>query len=279
MLRYAFFAILLASTSVDALMLKQLLRGATAALCGLSLATSTSPTLALAADAIQTAPAPKDGLYELKKVMSILPGIGTADIYYPLMYEGQWDVKQDITGIIDNSATISGKKPNLASQYEAIGDKGSLEYKRVYSKYDDKVILDRGVSTQSLFKRLYVATSLTTFDPSNPNVVNVVLPDNLKINLLTTKRASEDPQKDGAVGSDNAVGYSEFVRILEDNGVDEPSLYGYRLLARYKVDPNDFNHILGQERLYIYTDNDADGGSKPLEVIKSKVEMFRSLQP
>jgi len=268
-----FAVILLACTTANAVTFKQLLRTAAGAISAGALY-GLNPVFA-ADNIIQTAPVTKDGLYELKKVMSILPGIGTADIYYPLMYQGEWEVQQDIVGIIDNSATVNGKKPNLALRYEAIGPTGVIKYQRVYSKYDDKVILDRGVSTQNLFKQLYATTSLTTFDPSNPNLVNVVLPDNLKINLLTTKRATEDPQKDGALGSDNAVGYSEFVRIFEDNGVDEPSLYGYRLLARYKVDPNDYNHIIGQERLYIYTDNDADGGSKALEVIKSKITMNR----
>lgn len=246
--------------------------------------TNLSPLDVAIADTI---PAGSDIVGEqIRKAAAILPGLGKPDIYYPSQYQGQWEMEQTITGIVSSSPPTT-PVPSLIQGYESVlanpGDK-TARYTRVYSSYDGKTILDRGVTTANLLSALNpTEKSLVTFNPANPNLVNIMTSSGKKIELRVTKRSVEDM---GSVvngrgtqdASETAAGisYSEFARAIEQDGPDGvPRQWGLRLLARYKegADPGS---LVGLERLYVYRDDGVDlGEQQPLKVIKSKVSMKR----
>ena len=234
---------------------------------------------------------------KIRKVSAILPGMGQPDVYYPSIYEGPWRCEQEITGIsspIEEGKSEQTTALELLSRYEArlSSGNGKLIYTRVFSPYDGKVVLDRGVSATNLYNALSKSNEkwLATFDPSNANSVGIASSDGLVFDTRVTKRSVEDiggtvVNADRMVPvtvnrKDDALGFSEFTRVVEDHskistgaGDFETKLYGTRLLARYKVISDD--EIVGLERLYFYTTSEGELQGTPVATVKSKITMRR----
>ena len=232
--------------------------------------------------------------------------MGKPDVYYPASYEGQWVCDHTITGIEFKGETPGDKeRGQLLLLYEdALNSGGKLpKYTRVYSVYDGRVVLDRGVSQGAFLNALSSARAtslgaaaaaseekwLASYDPGNANNVRLASSQGLVLDTKVTKRSIEDMGGKVVNGAAmvpvttsrkaDAIGFSEFTRIVEDTpkvetggGTFETRLYGTRLLARNKAISDD--EILALERLYVYTD-EGELTNRPLAVIKSKISLRR----
>lgn len=225
---------------------------------------------------------------QIRQAAAILPGLGKPDVIYPAIYNGEWAVEQEVTGVVgDSSAKVVENAaapvpvPELVAGLESAS---KVKFNRVYSTYNGGVILDRGVSTTRLLDALNPsARHLATFDPSNPNNCEYRTSDGKTVSFRVTKRSVEDMTQavNGASFQDaskalGAVSYSEFSRVVENaegGTLAPPHEWAIRILARYKA--TDENNIQGLERLFLY---DASSPEQPIKVIKSRVAMKRLLQ-
>jgi len=226
---------------------------------------------------------------QIRQAAAILPGLGKPDVIYPDIYNGEWLVEQEVTGVVGDSSANAPKTaaaaapvpvPELVARLESIG---KVKFSRVYSTYNGGVILDRGVSTTRLLDALNPSVRhLATFDPSNPNNCEYQTSDGKTVSFRVTKRSVEDMSQvvNGASLQDaskalGAVSYSEFSRVVENaegGTLAPPHEWAVRILARYKA--TDENSIQGLERLFLY---DADSPEQPIKIIKSRVAMKRVL--
>lgn len=242
---------------------------------------------------------------QIRKAASILPGMGKPDVYYPSLYEGQWVCEQEITGIElkdagGDTAQQQGRPLLLRLYGDALKKSGGKlpKYTRVYSNYNDRVVLDRGASDASFFNALSSAASpgtdnqekwLASFEPGNANNVRLASSSGLTLDTRVTKRSIENMEGTVVNGKAwvpvttlrkaDALGYSEFTRVVEDTpkgetggGIFETRIYGTRLLARNKAVGDD--EVLALERLYVYTE-EGELTNKPLAIVKSKISLRR----
>jgi hypothetical protein len=224
---------------------------------------------------------------QIRQMAATLPNMGQPDVYYPLIFEGEWEVSQEVTGVVKSS------EPGMQLQPRPLIIQGLdktpfpvLSYKRVYSKYDAHVIYDRALSVSSFVQALIgdpAVKSVARFDPANPNLTTVDTSSGTTIEIRVTKRSVEDMSSvvngntmQDASQAAGAISYSEFARVVEASssasGGGPPRIWGLRLLARYKLQQD--GSIAGLERLYLYPQDTLDSG-EPLEIVKSKIIMKR----
>ena len=227
------------------------------------------PSFADTLEAVPLANVKKDVVGEqIRQMAAILPNIGQPDVYYPDLYEGEWEVEQEVTGVVEKRKVL--EKPLIVQGLE---DKNLVSFRRVYSRYGDKVVFDRGVSTSNYLQKLVendkTEKVIARFEVSNPNVVNVETSGKRNIEIRVTKRSVEDTKSivngndmQDASNVDGAISYSEFSRVVESEGTGQPRLWGVRLLARYKQQSEGV--ITGLERLYVYDSDTLD--LEPIEI-------------
>ena len=226
---------------------------------------------------------------QIRQAAAILPGLGKPDVYYPSIYEGTWNVNQEITGIVDRPVDSPSQERGISSRPRFVRDldlafalkRPIPEYKRVYSAYADNIILDRGISTSNLLNALDASvTNIAAFSPSNPNLVEIKTTAGDQVELRVTKRSVEDMSQvvngktlqDASAQAGVAVSFSEFERVIETSNKDEPPReWAVRLLVRMKA--TDENTIQGLERLYVY--DQASPDQSPVEIIKSRITLRR----
>lgn len=233
-----------------------------------------------------------------------IPGGGSPDIYYPSAYEGKWKVFQTFTSLeFQKEEDKKAKLPRIVSLITAIPT--TIEYERIYSKYNDKIILDRSISESGRYKALnnlkipnnrdnnnrdngfsYSIGLLATWVPENPNILSISSSSSSASSvdeIKVTKRSIENLEtKAAGAEAPTTIGYSEYARVAETDGTgiefSIPKIFGQRILARYRISDEDKDKAIGLERLYIYDGETLDLGAKsspPLIVLKSKVEMTR----
>ena len=126
---------------------------------------------------------PTDTRESIAKTISVVPGYGPPDIYYPSYFLGEWLVTNDITTIV-NDDTYKNQPSMALIPYD---QPKTLTYKRRYINYNGNIVLDRSFS-ETNYQRKYLndENAIATWDITNPNNLNVLTSSNAVclINLL-----------------------------------------------------------------------------------------------
>jgi hypothetical protein len=165
----------------------------------------------------------------VRKSAANLPGLGPADVSYPPLFQGLWNVKRQVSFDDDNDKSTV-----------------TLEYKVRFLATKDAVVADRGYNQANLeraIRRTMEDDSIQSvvWKVTNPNDLSMVFRNGSQKDIKVTKRASDM--------TDTTVSSSEFQRVTSvatQDGI--PQVTARRVLTKYKVvDPN---QIEGLEIVY-----------------------------
>ena len=165
----------------------------------------------------------------IRRSASNIPGLGPADIYYPLSWKGTWKASRQV--VIPSSA--SGERTYL------------LNYRLRFlsSVVDNAVVADRGFNQAELetaLKRLSrtdlgvnndnIATTTIVrsyeWTETNPNNLRMVMADGTRKEIKVTKRsASEDGWSET----------SEFQRVVFEDERGIPEVSARRVLTKWRI--------------------------------------------
>ena len=124
------------------------------------------------------------------------------------------------------------------------------------------------------------------WDASNPNILTVVLPNNILKELKVTKRAADDKGDDGRGNNPESMrgvfGTSEFYRIAESDSsllASVPKISSERVLTRYKPLDESASTIQGIQLLKVYppVGNFALGEPQAFLTKKIRITMKRKI--
>jgi hypothetical protein len=180
--------------------------------------------------------------HAIRKSASILPGYGPSDVYYPLAFQGLWNMKREI---IRNGNGDS--RPNLMFHYKV---------RFLPSDNGNAVVADRGYNQAHLEAAIRgssasrggdnkgigididndidndtdISAAVRSYDWSvtNPNELQVALQDGSSKYIKVTKRATE--------ATDTTVYSSEFQRVSQpDVATGIPVVTARRVMTKWKV--------------------------------------------
>lgn len=230
----------------------------------------TVPTFLVTTGLATPAAANGDIGHAIRKSASILPGYGPSDVYYPIQFQGIWDMKREIIR--------DGDKPNLIFNYKVRflpSDDGDTSGKaaavadRGYNQAHLEAAIrgakgDTGDTTSSNkhIKTDDISTAVRSYDwsVSNPNELHVAMVDGSSKYIKVTKRATE--------ATDTTVYSSEFQRVSQQDAVTGiPVVTARRVMIKWKIKADTNNNsndatdssIEGLEIVY-----DMGGGGDPL---------------
>jgi hypothetical protein len=220
-----FLVFALASVSTHALSGRPIPRRRAFLVTGSCLITSHGSIEAAFADAGET----------IRRGASNLPGYGPADVYFPQIFKGKWNVVEE--------ETVQGR----IMEYEM----------RFIPSIDNFVIADRGFNEAARQKatRMSDSNNITIqsyqWTETNPNDLQLTMEDGSRQEIKVTKRRTDEPMED-------FVSSSEFRRItLEDAVLQIPVISAQRVLTKWKVVTD--SNVEGLEIVY-----DMMGGIDPL---------------
>jgi hypothetical protein len=227
----------------------------------------TVPSL-LAATGIATAtPAVANDIgHVIRKSASILPGYGPSDVYYPIQFQGLWNMKREIIR--------DGDKPNLIFNYKvrfltsddgdtnnlaaAVADRG---YNQAHLEAAIRGAKGDDTPDNNNSKADDISGAVRSYDwnVNNPNELQVAMVDGSSKYIKVTKRATE--------ATDTTVFSSEFQRVSQQTTLTGiPVITARRVQTKWKVTAVDTNNkdsedssIEGLEIVY-----DMGGGGDPL---------------
>uniref|UniRef100_A0A7S0GYT3 DUF6816 domain-containing protein n=1 Tax=Amorphochlora amoebiformis TaxID=1561963 RepID=A0A7S0GYT3_9EUKA len=138
---------------------------------------------------------------------SMLPGYGMADLYFPGFFQGTWDCVSELVDI--QFPAGEDMVPNLKQVKSLRRFLGTpsilLRFNQTFIPFRGRIIADRGVNTKAAreaarfddeSKEWYYEPSTVRdvrWDPSNPNVLSYMMREGDKVDVLVTKRGSENP--------------------------------------------------------------------------------------
>jgi hypothetical protein len=200
-----------------------------------------------------SSPAFADVGHAIRKSASNLPGYGPSDVYYPIQWQGLWNMKREIIR--------DGDAPNLTFNYRfrfLPADDTSNQPAAVADRGYNQAHLEaaiRGLNYQDETKTTTddIAATVRSYDWSvnNPNDLQVALVDGSSKYIKVTKRATET--------TDTTVYSSEFQRVSQQDAVTGiPVVTARRVMTKWKVggDANANN-----------SDNTADSRIEGLEIV------------
>jgi hypothetical protein len=197
--------------------------------------------------------------HAIRKSASILPGYGPSDVYYPVQFQGLWNMKREIIR--------DGDKPNLIFNYKVrflTSDDGDTNNQaaavadRGYNQAHLEAAI-RGAKGDDNSKTEDISGAVRSYDwnVNNPNELQVAMVDGSSKYIKVTKRATE--------ATDMTVFSSEFQRVsLQNTPTGVPVITARRVQTKWKVtaatnDNNADSSIEGLEIVY-----DVGGGGDPL---------------
>lgn len=160
-------------------------------------------------------------------------GGGGADLYFPDMFLGVWDV----TSVLTKLDTPMGEEfvPDMKQVQRAatteLNQATRFQVKFVRNEAG-KVIFDRRFNTASLIS-MYYGDSLNmddriTWNPEDPNVLLLALPKGLIIRTRVTRRSEDIPEPD-------RIETSEYIEQVFDDGVStSPKVKASQCFTKYK---------------------------------------------
>ena len=183
-------------------------------------------------------PAFGDGMDEVRKAASVLPGYGPPDLAYPAEFQGRWRVTRDVVDVQTPLGAEAAPARELKRALNAKAAQASAYDARFIELEDGRIVADRAFNAEQREAALLgpEPEPLTArWEPSNPNILTVSYARSGQVvETKVTKRSSESPQP-------GAFGTSEYARIADAGSSGPmggvPSILARRLQARYRWDP------------------------------------------
>jgi hypothetical protein len=176
---------------------------------------------------ITTAHGSKDAAFAdagetIRRGASNLPGYGPADVYYPPIFKGKWNVVEEETV---QGRTIEYEMRFIPSMDNfVVADRGFNEVARQKAKMSDNNNADNSIIATGGV-RSYEWTE------TNPNDLRLTMEDGSRQEIKVTKRRTENEQE-----SQDYVSSSEFRRITTEDAVLRiPVISAQRVLTKWKV--------------------------------------------
>lgn len=205
---------------------------------------------------------------QIANTVSLLPGYGQPNLFYPKQLEGFWNVTKIVNDVTESSSSMFSTIDILRERQKLDNPINYIEH---YISHEDHIVLDRSYSVTSYYRNLYQDSNIiTNWDIVNPNVLTITSP-NFKQAIRITKRSSE-PQT--AETKDRIFGTSEYALLSESPlaSLSPPKVYGIRNLVRCQlISPME---AVGVERIFVYSSDTIDASdSKPVAVVKTRFTM------
>jgi hypothetical protein len=197
--------------------------------------------------------------HAIRKSASILPGYGPSDVYYPIQFQGLWNMKREIIR--------DGDKPNLIFNYKVRflssddGDTTSNQAAaaavadRGYNQAHLEAAI-RGAKGDEASKQDDISGAVRSYDwnVNNPNELQVAMVDGSSKYIKVTKRATE--------ATDTTVFSSEFQRVSQQNTLTGiPVITARRVQTKWKVTAVDKNNSSNDNK------DNADSSIEGLEIV------------
>ena len=155
-------------------------------------------------------PAFGDGMDEVRKAASVLPGYGPPDLAYPAEFQGRWRVTRDVVDVQTPLGAEAAPARELKRALDAKAAQASAYDARFIELEDGRIVADRAFNAEQREAALLgpEPEPLTArWEPSNPNILTVSYARSGQVvETKVTKRSSESPQP-------GAFGTSEYARI------------------------------------------------------------------
>ena len=252
-----FLVFALASVSTHALSGRPIPRRRAFLVTGSCLITSHGSIDAAFADAGET----------IRRGASNLPGYGPADVYFPQIFKGKWNVVEEETV---HGRTMEYEMRFIPSMDNlVVADRGFNEAARQKAKMSDNNNADNNTITTGGV-RSYEWTE------TNPNDLRLTLEDGSRQEIKVTKRRTENEQE-----SQDFVSSSEFRRITTEDAVLRiPVISAQRVLTKWRVVTD--SHVEGLEIVYDMSVGGIDpltgpapSSSGPQVISKSRLHLTR----
>jgi hypothetical protein len=180
--------------------------------------------------------------HAIRKSASILPGYGPSDVYYPIQFQGLWNMKRD------------GDKPNLIFNYKvrflpsddgdasnqaaAVADRGYNQAHLEAAIRGARGDTGDNNNNNNNSKTDDITAAVRSYDWSvnNPNELQVAMVDGSSKYIKVTKRATE--------ATDTTVYSSEFQRVSQQDAVTGiPVVTARRVMTKWKMTAATNNNI------------------------------------
>jgi hypothetical protein len=186
----------------------------------------------------------------LRRASAKIPGYGAPDVYYPVSWQGTWNMRRQVSfGSSDEQTTL-------------------LEYPVRFLLFDeDIVIADRAFNQGNLENSITANTVRSSqWSASNPNVLRMEYNNGKTKEMKVTKRATER--------TESTVFSSEFQLVTQEDDRGIPVIFPRRVVTKWKVGDNNSNNndlvVEGLEIVYDMTNADA-----PKILSKSRITLQR----
>jgi len=157
-------------------------------------------------------------------------GGGVSDVFYPEVFEGCWDVSSKLVSV-DAKAGANGFDAKQVQQTKEQELGRILGYSQCFIRNErGRVIADRKRNTRELTEAIIGTQSDMQIDwnPENPNVLKMKLPDGTNVFTRVTRRYSNQP-------SDDTLETSELFEQVFDYGIGNvPKVKASRLITKWK---------------------------------------------
>ena len=228
-----------------------------------------------------TLPALGDGMDEVRKAASVIPGYGPPDLAFPAEFRGRWTVTRVVADVQTPLGEAAAPARELRRALDAKSAPPVTYDARFIELEDGRIVADRAFNAERREAAYLPGPDpeplAARWDPSNPNILTVSYARSGQVvETKVTKRSSESPQP-------GAFGTSEYARIADAGSSGPmggvPFILARRLQARYRWEPGaelrSFE-ALELEEIYDPTQTGFADLSGATPVIKSKARLTYS---
>eukprot|EP00310_Coccolithus_braarudii_P022685 CAMPEP_0183340838 /NCGR_PEP_ID=MMETSP0164_2-20130417/7257_1 /TAXON_ID=221442 /ORGANISM="Coccolithus pelagicus ssp braarudi, Strain PLY182g" /LENGTH=255 /DNA_ID=CAMNT_0025511039 /DNA_START=6 /DNA_END=773 /DNA_ORIENTATION=- len=180
-----------------------------------------------------------NGMEEIRKVASVLPGYGPPDLLFPPCFCGRWRVSRSVTAVAtplgESAAPADLLRTALAQQQSSTP--AIYEARFLQLADSERGIADRAFNAeqkQAALSGIPLGRLSARWEPSNPNVLTLSDGSGAVVETKVTKRSFEAPR-------DDAFGTSEYARIADAGSSGAlgavPLIRASREQVRYRWEP------------------------------------------